>query len=87
MPEKNEPFFNSYKSVNGNPVLVLSLSQKENINVDIKSRFKNSLPKACPLSYYISEINFNNGSSVNRTMTSSFISIISNGIFIVKKQN
>ena len=51
MPEKNEPYFNKYKSINGNPVLFLRLSQKEKINIDIKSRFKNSFPKSCPLTY------------------------------------
>jgi hypothetical protein len=65
MPEKNELYYSSYKSIDGNPVLFLNISQKENINVDIKSRFKNSLPKNCPLSFKISEINFSNGSSVN----------------------
>ena len=50
MPFKNESYFSFYKSTNGYPVLFLNLSSKENINVDISSRFKNLYPK-CLLSY------------------------------------
>jgi hypothetical protein len=44
MPSSDEPYYNLYKSIDGYPVLFLNISQKENINVDIKSRFENDFP-------------------------------------------
>ena len=58
MPMKNESFYKSYKSVNGYPVLFLNISQKENITIDISSRFKNVYTESCHLSYKISESDF-----------------------------
>ena len=49
MPLKNESYFNSYKSINGYPVLFLNVSQKDDINADISSRFQNYYSESCPL--------------------------------------
>jgi hypothetical protein len=51
--------------------------------VDISSRFKNDYPKSCPMSYLVSEIN-SNGSAVNMSLKSGFITLSSDGIFSVK---
>ncbi len=56
MPLKNESSFNSYKSIDGYPVIFLNNSQNENINIDISARFKNDYPESCTLNYLISKI-------------------------------
>jgi hypothetical protein len=85
MPLKNESYFNSYKSVNGYPVLFLNVSQKEEVNINIISRFKNKFSESCKLSFQISYIYFNE-EAVNMSLTNDFISLTSNGVFKVKKQ-
>ena len=55
MPLRNETYFNSYKLVNGNPVLFLNISQQDIINTDISSRFKNDYDE-CHLTYKIIQI-------------------------------
>ena len=36
MPFKNESYFNSYKKIDGNPILFLNISQNKNTEIDIK---------------------------------------------------
>jgi hypothetical protein len=56
MPLKNESFSNSFNSINGHPVLILNISQDENIKADISQRFTNDYSESCTLNYKILKV-------------------------------
>jgi hypothetical protein len=51
LPKAGSPFLKQYKISKGFPILYLNISQKIELEVDVRERIINNYPVSCPLKY------------------------------------